>query len=1329
MIDTGAQVSLISAEFFKQIKKHGGLTIRPSNIILSSANQTGINNWGECDLTLHVGGQPIQHTFLIAENLNHPVIIGWDLITEKGMLINGKKKTLDYQGVSTPLQDLAPSSFVRLTCDVELPAYSMASVPAKKARTTGHKNGLYICTAVESGVLREEPGVAVVNTVSIVTKGRRFMVNMINETGRTYKLKKGNVIGTLEAAEVNEVDQTPQQNKLDGNCVKRQLEGHMGCKNIQQLLMANEDLFAKDDQHLGKTELLKIDIDTADHPPIGLKAYRAPLGKRMFIEEKVEDLLKADIIRKSRSPWSAPVVVATKKDGTNRLCVDYRRLNDVTTKFVWPLPHIDDLLASFHGAKCFSVLDLRSGYHQVPILEQDKKKTAFVTHCGQFEYNFMPFGLCNAPGVFSELMSEVLKGINGKFVTSYLDDIIVWSASETEHLEHLEQVMNRLRSANLKLKMSKCEFFKKELDFLGHTVTTSGIRPQTRKISAITNMARPQNVTDVRSFIGMTSYYRRYIPRYTAVAKPLLNITRKNAQFVWTDETEEAFDALKTALTTEPILAYPDMNLPFILYSDASKKSIGAALVQEQEGQEKAIEYMSNSLNDTQQKWGTIQREAYAIMQAVHKFKPYLHGHQFTIRTDHKPLKYMFRAKMENEKLKLWAMELAQHNCKIEYITGPQNKQADFLSRLRNVEVINLDRLPGDETVEEDEEFLREVQEEDALPDLKLEGQEINISEEQRQDTSLNKLRTHQDYISVDDILYYMGENPSPGLKLVVPRHLRSLVLEAAHMEVAHMGIEKTYYHLQKSYHWPHIFREVASYVNKCVTCKQRKMKKNMPPLQEMDQSTIPFEKIAVDMCGPYPDSLDGNKYLLTVIDTYTGWPEMFAVEDKRAETVGKKILEEVISRHGCPKTILSDNGPEFVNEIIAEICKTLKTARITTSVYRPQANGKIERMHRVWGDIVSKYTEESENWDRAIPSALFAIRMSKGDLTGHSPFFLLHLRDPFLPLDTLLKPRRKYLGEEEHLKILERHHQAMNTVRKHMKKAKERMKRYHQRKVRDEEIKVGDPVYLYNTRKKNKLERPWKAYYRVIEQLGPVNYRIRNQITGEVHRIHKIHLRKSNIEWKLPEAEVPRLRRRAQLAASPSSSGSEGSGGSSGMSGMEDHNNGQQDREEESSWSSEDNIPLARYAGQVPPEVEAPVQHAARGQQEVEDSSWSSEDDIPLARYTGQEVEMTEDSGASKRRRSDSEGEDIEGRHSKHRVIDIEEQNGACSEKRLRSQDSSPDEESEGKIRRIEGLEAKEERKQKRTGRGSRSKTKLTKTPSEKQKVKQLLSIITSLI
>jgi len=411
--------------------------------------------------------------------------------------------------------------------------------------------------------------------------------------------------------------------------------------------------------------------------PISIAPYRMSSVELVELKKQVEDLLAKQFVRPSVSPWGAPVLLVKKKDGTMRLCVDYRQLNKVTIKNKYPLPRIDDLMDQLVGACVFSKIDLRSGYHQIRVKPEDIPKTAFRTRYGHYEYLVMPFGVTNAPGVFMNYMNKVFHPYLDNFVVVFIDDILVYSKTREEHEEHLRIVLKTLRDRQLYAKLSKCEFWLSEVSFLGHVVSQGGIAVDPSKIAAVLEWESPKSVSEIRSFLGLAGYYRRFIEGFSKIALPLTKLTRKGVVFVWDDQCEHSFQTLKEKLTTTPVLVLPNPKEPFVVYCDASKMGLGGVLMQN--GQ--VVAYASRQLKIHERNYPTHDLELAAVVFVLKIWRHYLYGSKFEVFSDHKSLKYLFSQKELNMRQRRWLEFLKDYDFELSYHPGKANVVADALSR------------------------------------------------------------------------------------------------------------------------------------------------------------------------------------------------------------------------------------------------------------------------------------------------------------------------------------------------------------------------------------------------------------------------------------------------------------------------------------------------------------------------------------------------------------------------------------------------------------------------------------------------------------------------
>ena len=965
--------------------------------------------------------------------------------------------------------------------------------------------------------------------------------------------------------------------------------------------------------------------------PLKNRPYRTPLNKRKIIDQAIDEMLEAKVIERSQSPWSFPLVVVKKKGGSDmyRMCVDFRTLNKIVRPVSYPLPLIDDILSLLGNARYFTALDLKSGYWQVQLDDDSKEKTAFACHRGLFQFNVMLFGLSNAPAVFQELMNIVLQGCED-FAMAYLDDVLIFSKDEKEHLQHIQIIFDRIRQHGLKLKLKKCAFFQEETGYLGFVINKDGVKPDPDKVKAIRTLPERKNVREIRGFIGMCSYYRRFIPNFSKIAEPLIELrrmavaryrmiclvlTKNYARFKWTPDFQSAFDYLKDSLTVVPLLAYPDINKPYVLYTDASNNCIGACLTQKTDNdEEKPIYYLSHKLSPTQTRWSTVEKEGYAIYYALQKLDHYLHNATFTVKTNHKPLKYILDSPMQNKKIQLWALCMAGYNCRVQYAKGSDNP-SDLLSRVptrkcpnrsdiqdtgSDVEELDVDDRALEIGVINSNEFNPSKfasSHVDPPGDIKKPEvdlpEEINMKEEQDKDEGIKQLRvrmkkgtatkaeqTHY-FETADGLLYYLSQPDSgdPMLRLYIPQEMESIVIKQYHDQLGHMGLDKTYDSIRLKYFFPNMYRKINTYIEKCISCQAMSGKKPKPPLHETEIPPYPFAKIGLDLSGPYPTTLSGNRYIVSFVDLYSGWPEAFPVPDKSADRIVHLILEEIFPRFGCPLQIVTDNGTENINRQVRETLDAMNIHHIKTSYCSPQSNARTERTHRVLHTVLGKQIQEDvQTWDLYLNQTLAAIRFHVNESSKFSPFFLLYNRDVVLPLDTILKPHKRYYGDDEFQNCLQNQHKSFTLVHRHMKEAKKRQKEYADRGSKDDNFQVGDPVYLRNHRRTNKLDVNWSPFYRITKKTGDLSFHVRSQLDGTETKTHARHLRHANIdEWKVPRDEEGHLLRRTTYVVPPEQSDKEESTNETPFEKAVKYK--QQEREDS---DSEEDIPIAEMRRRI---------------------------------------------------------------------------------------------------------------------------------------------------
>ena len=808
-------------------------------------------------------------------------------------------------------------------------------------------------------------------------------------------------------------------------------------EELQDLLKQNRDIFATDNDPLGVCNILEFRIETDNSQPVRQRPYRVAPSQEKIIKEGIDELLKRGLIRESTSDYGAPVVMVPKKDGKLRFCVSYKKLNEQLKNPSWPMPHMFETLTRLGQSRFFSTLDLKSGYHQIRVAQGDQHKTAFTTPWACFEFLVMPFGIKTAPSHFMRVMQRVLHGLPN--VVAYLDDVLVHSATFDEHLQHLQQVFDRLRSVNLRLHPGKCVFAQQRCQFLGHIISAEGVAPNPEKIRAILHFPRPTNVKKVRQFLGVTSFFRRHIPEYAKKAQALHQLLRKDNPFIWTAKTSASFEALKHSLIQAPVLKNPDFEREFIVTSDASAFALGAVLTQKfptQDGttEEFPIAFASRTLKPNELNYTVSEKELLAVIYAVQQFDFYVQGKHFTIRCDHRPLQYILNSKTsKSARLERWSILLQGYNFTTEYQEGRSIAHADALSRNppshmaesaetseNNVygiidELDNVITLvPNSEDIPEyipllDIVVLREEQGKDECCRPYLTYLKSGRTEALDDATPLNAEKYHlsPNLVLLKEIQTSEGPLTRTHYAVVIPNRLKQEILMAYHNTPwgGHQGSDKTFRKMAPRVFWPGMRQDIQAFCQSCPSCQKIKITstKRPNPMSIPRLPSKPFEIVAIDIVGPLPSTENGKRYLLTVLDHLTRFCEAIPLRTQTAKEVGRTFVDQIVCRYGSPKCLISDRGGNFTSHLFRQICAELKIRRVLTTAYHPQSNGALERTHLTIKNTLTAFVHQNQHqWEEYIPKVMFSYNSSPHSATGFSPAYLLFGRELELPLDSL---------------------------------------------------------------------------------------------------------------------------------------------------------------------------------------------------------------------------------------------------------------------------------------------------------------------------------------
>ena len=692
LVDTGASVSVLSYKTFTSANKSLGSDVQPNDYRLTSASGDGLVTHGQIQAELKFGSTTVTQDFVIAEIGDCEGILGMDFLEANCCSLNLFSGVIEIHGKSISLVRETSRLCARLETEetAVIPPRSELFIWArlKSQEQVEDTEGL-----VEGVGEYCQGGPVAVPRCLVAVKNNKVRVPVTNFSEEEKHIGAGVEVARIESALclrcISNTDPAEEEETTDlpehlEDMVRRVSPNIKAStrQSLRRILKELQDTFACPGGKLGRNGRCKHCINVQGHYPRKSPPRRYPLAQRDIVENELQRMLDNDIIEPSSSPWASNIVLVKKKDNSVRFCVDYRRLNAVTKKDAYPLPHIGDTLDALGGNRWFSCLDMNAGFNQVELDARSKEYTAFNTHKGLFQYKVLPFGLCNSPPTFQRLMELVLSGLLFERCLVYIDDVVVLGKTEEDALDNLRAVLIKFREANLKLKPSKCHLFQEKCTFLGHTISADGTTCERQKVEAIQEWPEPRNVSEVRSFLGTCSYYRKFVPNYADLAAPLTNLTRKNQKFEWSTACQEAFDLLKKALTTSPILSYPRPEGKFILDTDASGTAIGAVLSQEQDGEEKVLSYASAILPKERQNYCTTYRELYAVVKFVKHFNHYLWGRRFLVRTDHGSLRWLQNFKNPEGIVARWLATLGTYDFEIEHRKGSLHGNADGLSRI-----------------------------------------------------------------------------------------------------------------------------------------------------------------------------------------------------------------------------------------------------------------------------------------------------------------------------------------------------------------------------------------------------------------------------------------------------------------------------------------------------------------------------------------------------------------------------------------------------------------------------------------------------------------------
>lgn len=845
-------------------------------------------------------------------------------------------------------------------------------------------------------------------------------------------------------------------------------------KSLLHLCRTYEDIFFKEGDILTFSNQNKHRIKTNDDIPIYTKSYRYPYVHRVEVRRQIDKMLEQGIIRPSFSPWNAPIwIVPKKKDASGirkwRLVVDYRKLNEKTICDKYPIPNITEILDKLGKSMYFSTLDLASGFHQIEMHPKDVEKTAFSVDNGHFEFVRMPFGLKNAPSTFQRVMDNVLGDLIGTVCLVYLDDIVVYSTSLQEHTLNLGKVFTRLRDSNLKVQLDKSEFLHKECAFLGHIISPEGIKPNPEKIHAIKNFPIPKTQKEIKSFLGLLGYYRKFIQDFSRITKPFTQCLKKGSKIVINDKYMNTFETCKSLLVNDPLLQYPDFSKPFNLTTDASDFALGAILSQGPIGTDKPICYASRTLTSTEVNYSTIEKELLAIVWATKYFRPYIFGHKFKIITDHKPLTWIMSLKEPNSKLVRWRLRLEEFDYEVIYKKGKLNTNADALSRIKindtgqtiptEVNINTLDNISNhgtagttvhsanenfDDGIPISERPLNDfniqiiLQKSNIGSPMTLEiifrnkqrrtirRQEFNestvtdILKQYLVPNKLSAIMSDDDTFKVVQNTYskYFAHNRlfklircKIFLKDIRTNDDQDKLINDYHNNNNHRGIQETLLHLKRDYYFPYMKNKITQCINHCNICQTLKYDRN-PPKPNFEKPETPIKPLDIVHMDVY---CINKRNILTIIDKFSKFASAYSLESRNSISI-LKSLKHYLSLHGIPKKLVCDQGAEFSANILKDFFRSKNIDIHYTSFQQSTSNSPVERLHSTMTEayriIYQKYKDSRLplDHDEILFEVILTYNNSIHSATKLTPFELFYGRTPQFEENLTYNTEHEYL-------------------------------------------------------------------------------------------------------------------------------------------------------------------------------------------------------------------------------------------------------------------------------------------------------------------------------
>ncbi len=1195
LVDTGSVISTVSESFLLNQLRH--IVIKDLNNLLDdttfeSATGDALQFLGYVETVIDVPGigkKPV--ILLVVKSTTFsdevPILIGTNVLKCLPRHRHGVDK-IWRRGINHCNQIYSAVGLVY--CQRQpVPANSEVTLDGRAKVTAAKFDRTVICLPVNNILnqkLKVEP---VLTTVPANEKVARIPVRVKNYTEDSITMNSN--MPVYKVTSPDEILRTRTLSKRDEDLLKEFQFPDVDDKYLQDLknlIVQYADVFALTDEELGCSDIGEHTIEVDSDVPFKEKYRRIPPSMYADVKEQLESMLRCGIITESSSPYSSPITVVAKKDGRARICVDYRTLNKRTKKNARSLPRIEEAIDMLGDARVFSSLDLMQGYWQVKLEKSSQEYTAFTAGpLGFYEWTRLPFGLCNSGATFQKMIEKALHGTLHTDCLAYIDDIVVFSRTESEHLEKLARVFDKLKQHGLRLKPRKCRLLQKEITYLGHCISQHGVRKDPEKTSKITDWPTPTCVRDVRRLLGFASYFRKYIKGYATTVAPMSNLLQgysnkrpnryqnkklEEELFKWTSECQVAFDNLKKILVQDVTLAFANFEKDFMLEVDACKTGLGAVLYQLDDNKKKRpIAYASRKTSRTEQGYSTHKLEFLGLKWAVtDKFKEYLYnGNKCSVYTDNNPLKYLLDKSKIDATSQRWCSELANFNFTVQYKPGVANVAADALSRLHEednncddiddihiwcndvckpvstiqsvvVKELLQERVYGFQT-HMDAVIVADLEKNHSAPTayrvasvqaLKVDRDWIQLQQDDKAISDVKKIISKGNHVSkkqlrcftpevkailrrrkqlyIDQNVLKLKTNDDTG-RIVVTKTELPKFMKCYHEAQGHMGEDRTLQIIESRFYWPKMRSHIIEAIKQCNRCTLRKTlpAKNKTSMGHLATARHPMDIICVDHVS-IDHRATGTQKVLTVVDQFSKYAFFIHVNNEKASTTAKKLMDEIFTKYGFPNCIHSDNGTAFVNSVMKELTDMCEMKHTRSLPYTPQGNATCERLNQTLLDMLGTMENSTKRqWKNQLASLQYAYNTTIHATTQYSPFYIMFGREPRLVGDIVLDVNNDKVYKNDYISDVRRSlKDAYDKCKTAIMKSQQKHKQYYDKNLPIiRELQIGDIVVTRKIIKMSKIDDRWNSEPHEIVKVPaddiPV-YTVKNLMTGKIINKHR---------------------------------------------------------------------------------------------------------------------------------------------------------------------------------------------------------------------------------